>query len=594
MKEKMDRRLSLSLLSVIAYLVLSVALADAYYEVGQKPAEKTGRAQLLVRLPSTLEPATYVMEYALGYGRPATGQSALTWSDDAGAFTAGNGIFSVAIDKATGTYSLSVGGTTVLSAYSRLVEGGNDHYSGRANPAVVASGPQKLTLHWNLTDSRVRIEHFLTIYGDRPEILVQQRVLALGDLPVTDLELDRFLIRQPSLSSVYSVKASGEYDGAWGASFPKYEPWVSAYGPTGAIGLVFDSPTDSIDTTLGREVAPHERPGRMGPASVITRNAYIIYSDSKHSARDLWLKKKGLAGYSYAVDWDTGNPNDFVEQAPSSFQFAFVKPEKYATLSSLKFNVTYADYPDASSNLTCFFNDNLLFNRQTYNNTPFLAEFPYRWLNSGTNSVRCRALGSNSVGITQLNLTIASMYGARDFWGWADGWMMPITISGLSATGYSAVVAVDYLKLGLGAPFFNSSSFRLVNEGGYEMPMNVSSRYLYFPLSVPACCGSARTLYLLFSQSPSTGFFSDVGAAQPPPVAQVSGFGLSSAYGILVDAGVARPLNPQTLYMSPPSKAGYVQNDISPGVETESAKKFVFDPKTGRGAVLKLMVWRKA
>ncbi len=66
-------------------------------------------------------------------------------------------------------------------------------------------------------------------------------------------------------------------------------------------------------------------------------------------------------------------------------------------------------------------------------------------------------------------------------------------------------------------------------------------------------------------------------------------------FGILIDGGIAGPLNPPLLYATlTPSKEDYVMRELSPGVVTETAKKFVFDPATARAAVIKLIVWRKA
>ncbi len=600
---------------LVLFLVMTYASA-IYFETGQRPAEKTSRAQLAVILPSTLEPATYLMNYAISspfYSAtagavgpsscPASG-SGITCVDDATAFTASNELFSVAISKTTGVYSLTVKGRTMFSAaYSRVTEAaGGDHTTGVAEPIVMSYGPSQLTVYWKMTDSKMRVEHFLTIYSNRPELLIQQRVLALADFSVSDLELDRFTGFDATLSRVYGIKsASGEYDGVWGTSFPLYEPWVSAYSPTGeAVGIIFDSMTDSIDTSMDApngNIVPHVYPGTLNKDSVITSNVYVVYSNSRHSARELWLKKKGRVQYDYLTSWKLAPLGTPVEQGDSMFTFEFVKPQKYATLASLAFNVTYVDYSDIANKLACFLNGNSLFGRQVYNDTRIAAEFPYRWLNSGTNTVRCRAAGTNTVAIPEVNLTIANMYGAGGFfWGkYGDGgWLLPITLNGLSATRYSARVTIDYNELGLVGTSFDRTSFRLVNEGGFQLPMDVDSRYVKFSVDVPACCVAPRTVYLLFSKNPSAAFFSEAGGALVPPIADLSDFGTSSAYNITVDTGIARPLNPQLIYPKPPSKAEYLPKELSPGIVTEIATKFIFDPATARAAVIKLMVWRKA
>lgn len=572
---------------------------STFYETGQKPAEKTSRAQLVVRLPSTREPATYLMNYALS-GQEATeavgAVSDLSYSEDSSFFTASNSLLSVVIDKSTGRYSLKVGPKTMFTAQPHLIEPSSvDHSTGPANPLVVASGPQKLSISWSMTDTKVRIDHLITLYSSRPEIFVQQRVVARepGGISVDDLELDR-LAADSSLTNVYAIKSTGEYDNPWETvSFSRYEPWVSFYNPTAteAVGIVFDSP-DVIRTTPGREVMPQESPGHLRQYSVITRNAHIIYSNSKYSARDLWLKKKGTAGYSYWLGWNI--PGTFVETAASSFQFNLVKSQKYATMASLSFNVTYTDYSDetGSMNLACYLNDNLIINRPPYNNTVFRSEVPYRWLSSsGANTVYCKTFLSNSIGIAELNVTLANMYGAGKFWGSNDTWMMPITLTGLSSTSKSASVKIDYLKLGLLRPI-DSSSFRLLNEGGYEIPMSADSRYIYFSADVPACCHVSRTLYLIFSSAMSGAFFSDAGSPSSLPVVSMNDFVQDN--DILIDAGIARPMNPNVLYTRPPSKASYAMKEMPPAVKTETAKKLVFDPAGGRAAVIKLMVWRKA
>lgn len=598
---------------LVLFLVMTYASA-IYFETGQRPAEKTSRAQLAVILPSTLEPATYLMNYAISssfYSAaagaagpsscPASG-SGITCVDDPTAFTASNELFSVAISKTTGIYSLTVKGRTMFSAaYSRVTEAaGGDHTTGVAEPIVMSYGPSQLTVYWKMTDSRMRVEHFLTIYSNRPELLIQQRVLALADFSVSDLELDRFTGFDATLSRVYGVKsASGEYDGVWGTSFPLYEPWVSAYSPTGeAVGIIFDSITDSIDTTVGRELVPHVYPGTVNKDSVITSNVYVVYSNSRHSARELWLKKKGLAQYNYVTAWKLAPAGTPIEQVASTFTFNFVKPQKYATLSSLSFNVSYVDYSDIANKLACSLNGNSLFDRQVYNDTRIAAEFPYRWLSSGANTISCLAAGTNTVAIPEVNLTIANMYGAGGFfWGkyGTGGWLLPITLNGLSATRYSARVTIDYNALGL-VGTFDPTSFRLVNEGGFQLPLVVDSvsKELKFSVDVPACCVAPRTVYLLFSKSQSAAFFSEVGGALVPPIADLSDFGTSATYSITVDTGIARPLNPQLIYPKPPSKAEYLPKELSPGIVTEIATKFIFDPATARAAVIKLMVWRKA
>lgn len=593
-----DEPLVIAGLLVIAFLVFGSAYA-AYYETGQKPAEKTSRAQLIVRLPSTFSPATYVMSYSLAQGPAAATTTDLFHSQDSSYFTLGNSILSVAIDKSTGAYSVSAGTRSLFTAQPHLIESGTDHSSGPTEPLVLASGPQKLSVNWSIVDDKVRIDHILTIYSNRPEMLVQQRVVALSDIAsVTDLELDRLTGFDSSyFTNVYSVKLlannkdAEEYDGVWGALFPRYEPSVSVYNPTtnDAVGIVFDNP-DSIRTTLGNEIKPEEAVGLMPQYSVITRNTYFIYSNSKYSARELWLKKIGPARYNYQTTWNLA-PLGPIEQVDTSFTFEFVKPQKYATLASLSFNVTYADYSDPANDLICFLNDNSLFDRQVYNGTPITAEFPYRWLNSGTNTVRCRAAGTNTVAVPQLNLTIANAYGARKFWGSNDTWMMPITLTGLSTTSKSANMKVDYLKLGLRPPV-DRSSFRLLNEGGFQIPLSADSQYVYFSVDVPACCGSPRTVYLAFSSAKSEAFFSDAGSPSGLPVVNMNDF--VPDFGILVDGGIARPLNPSLLHMTPPSREDYAMRELSPGVVTETAKKFIFDPATARAAVIKLIVWRKA
>ncbi len=588
-------------LLVIAFLVLGSAHA-AYYETGQKPAEKTSRAQLIVRLPSTLNPATYTMSYSLASGPAGTSQATdLFYSQDFSYFTLGNSILSVTVDKGTGAYSVSAGTRSLFTAQPHLVESGNDHYSGPTEPMVLSSGPQELVVNWSISDAnKVRIDHILTIYSDRPELLVQQRVVALGDMSsVTNLELDRLTAFNYSyFEKVYSTKLLAnnkdavEYDDVWGAPFPRYEPTISVYNPVtnDAVGIVFDGP-DVVRTTTGGEIRPEEAVGFMPQYSVITSSTRITYSNSKYSARELWLKKNGPARYSYPTTWNLAPAGTPVEQADSSFTFDFVKPPKYATLASLSFNVTYVDYSDPANGLRCFLNDNSLFNRQVYNGTPITAEFPYRWLNDGTNTVRCRAAGTNTVAIPQLNLTIANLYGAGKFWGSNDTWIMPITLTGLSTTSKSASMKLDYLRLGLRPPI-SSSSFRLLNEAGFQIPLRADSQYVYFSVDVPACCGSPRTVYLAFSSAKSDAVFSDAGSPSPLPVVAMNDF--TPDFGILVDGGMARPLNPRLLYMTPPSKEDYLLRELPPGVVTETAKKFVFDPATARAAVIKLIVWRKA
>lgn len=588
-------------LLVIAFLAFASAYA-VYYETGQKPAEKTSRAQLIIRLPSTFSPATYTMSYSLTPG-PGAAQAATTdlfYSQDSSYFTAGNSMLSVTVDKSSGAYSVSAGTRNLFTAQSHLIESGTDHSSGPARPLVMASGPQKLSINWSMMDTTVRIDHVLTIYSNRPELLVQHRAVALSDIAsVTDLELDRLTSFDSSyFTNVYSVrlqangKDAAEYDGAWGAVFPRYEPSVSVYNPTtnDAVGMVFDNP-DSIKTTLGNEIKPEEAVGFMPQHSVITRNTYFTYSNSKFSARELWLKKIGPSLYNFPTTWNLAPSGTPIEQVDSSFTFDFVKPPKYATLAALAFNVTYADYSDIANKLACYLNDNSLFDRQVYNGTPITAEFPYRWLNQGTNTVRCRAAGTNTVAIPRLNLTIANAHGAQKFWGSNDTWMMPITLTGLSSTSKSASVKLDYLRLGLRPPI-HSSSFRLLNEGGFQIPLSADSQYVYFSVDVPACCGSPRTVYLAFSSAKSEAFFSDAGSPSLLPVVNMNDF--VPDYGILIDGGMARPLNPRLLYATPPSREDYLLRELPPGVVTETAKKFVFDPATARAAVIKLIVWRKA
>ncbi len=606
--------LSSSLSSLLVLFLVMTCVSAIYFETGQRPAEKTSRAQLALVLPSTFEPTTYLMNYAISSSSsaavgasgpsscPASG-SGITCVDDPTTFTASNELLSVAISKTTGTYSLTARGTgrTLFStAYSLVTESGVDHTTGLAAPIVMSYGPSQLTVYWEMKDSKVRVEHFLTIYSNRPELLIQQRALTLTDLSVSDIELDRFTGFDATLSSVYGVKsASGEYNGAWGTSFPRYEPWVSAYSSTEAVGIVFDPITDSIDASGGREIVPHVFSGIVDKNSVITSNVYVVYSNSKYSARELWLKKKGRVQYDYLTTWKLAPSGTPIEQAASTFTFGFVKPQKYATLASLAFNVSYVDYSDIANKLACSLNGNSLFDRQVYNDTRIAAEFPYRWLNSGANTISCLAAGTNTVAIPQVNLTIANMYGAGGFfwgkYGEGYGWLLPITLNGLSATRYSARVIIDYTALGLvGA--FDPTSFRLVNEGGFQIPMVVTTvpNELKFTVDVPACCVAPRTVYLIFSKSQSAAFFSDVGGAPVPPIADLSDFGTSATYSITVDTGIARPLNPQLIYSKPPSKAEYLPRELSPGIITEIATKFIFDPATARAAVIKLMVWRKA
>lgn len=601
----MARPAAEALVLLVLFLVMTCASA-IYFDTGQRPAEKTNRAQLAVVLPSTFEPATYLMNYAVSSSASTEGQpsscpasgSGITCVDDATTFTASNELFSVAISKTTGIYSLVVKGRTMFSAaYPLVTEAGVDHTTGAAEPIVMAYGQSKLTVYWKMADSKMRVEHFLTIYSNRPEILIQQRFLALTDLPVSDLELDRFTGFDATLSSVYGIKPGGEYNGAWGTSFPRHEPWVSAYSPTEAVGIVFDPITGPIDAGLGRELVPHVFLGIMSKGSVITSNVYAVYSNSRYSARELWLKKKGQVQYNYMTGWKLAPAGTPIEQGASTFAFNVVKPQKYATLASLAFNVSYVDYSDIANKLACSLNGNSLFDRQVYNDTRITAEFPYRWLNSGANTISCLAAGTNTVAIPEVNLTIANMYGAGGFF-WGDygdgGWLLPITLNGLSATRYSARVTIDYDVLGLNK--FDPTSFRLVNEGGFQLPLVVDgvSHELKFSVDVPACCVAPRTVYLLFSKSQSAAFFSEAGGALVPPIADLSDFGTSVAYSITVDTGIARPLNPQVIYSKPPSKAEYLPRELSPGIITEIATKFIFDPAAARSAVIKLMVWRKA
>ncbi len=556
------------------------AQASQNIRILTRAIERAPRATITFIEPAGAPKTVFVLS-RIGYfsAIPRNRSSSLSYSENAFQFVLNNsGNISVSIDKASGEYSVfDSGGSKIFSA--RPLESGRS-FSVTIPPHLVNATKSvgKETVHWRVNGTAGRIDFFLTLFekAERNQILVKRTFIPAG-AGTYSFAFDS--VGFPAPGSISSEWPDGTYSSERkGVVISGGAPLdVAVYSDS--LGRIdFNGTHFSYGST--RDVSAF-----YARTPIVSSTLYVLGNALSASARPRGI----FPGDKLSID----SSSIVITTSPTPIRFVH-------SFSDSGFDVAIANFTirrrfNQTIAISCDIEGRKIFSNLVV--PPFNSVSDYKYLEKqyaipstffldGDNSIYCQTNQTNitieSVAIKDISLTEEE-----------GVYTIPIIVENYGGADRTFEVSLDFDKFGIspesGRVFVRDPETRTIEMRDFSG--NVLS------LRIPAPQGGRGTREIAIAGTESiyldgTLLAEDISYGGAPVYFPVS-LGDNPEFSAYADIGEGFSSS-NTYWVSPPDNPFYSDKGISPTADATVSQIFTFDTETGRGASVKIMLWRKA